>query len=90
VSATSAWHKRLQDVFEVANIKPALSHRFRHTFATDLLTPKPGVPALPLELVSAYVGHSNPNVTIKHYSHWIEPRIQATSDVLRDRYKQAS
>lgn len=75
------WRVRLKLVFERANILNAGSHRFRHTFATSLLTKD-----IPLELVSAWLGHRSVAITQQHYSHWVESRIQAASNVLRALY----
>jgi integrase/recombinase XerD len=75
------WRKRLNLVFGLAQIEKAGSHRFRHTFATDLLTK-----GIPLELVSAWLGHRSVKITQQHYSHWVESRIQAASNVLRGLY----
>lgn len=77
-----AWRKRLQFIFKAANIRNPGSHRFRHTFATDLL--EKGVS---IELVSRWLGHSSIKITQEHYSHFIESRIQAASDVLRRLYQ---
>lgn len=79
--AVEAWRKRLAMVFKHANIANAGSHRFRHTFAYDLLTKH-----VSIEIVSRFLGHSDIKTTIKHYSHFLEKRIQANSDVLRRLY----
>lgn len=77
-----AWRKRLAMVFQAAKIThdPG-SHRFRHTFATDLLER-----GYSIELVSKWLGHESIKVTQQHYSHWVESRIQAASDQLRKLY----
>jgi integrase/recombinase XerD len=85
VSVTDTWQSRLKKVFETAEIKNGGSHRFRHTFATSLLTQ-----GVKFELVSRWLGHASIKVTEKHYSHFLEDRIQAASDVLRDLYANAS
>lgn len=55
------------------------AHRFRDTFATELL-----LNGVPLERVSMLLGHSSVKVTEKHYSPWIRERQeQAEADVKR-------
>ena len=72
-----AWRKRLAMVFEEAKVR-GTSHQFRHTFATDLLTRDVSV-----ERVARWLGNST-RICEKHYSHWIESRVQSASDVLRE------
>lgn len=81
VSAVDVWHNRLRQVFDEAGVPTGTSHRFRHTFATDLLTQ-----GVSIELVSRWLGHSSVKITERHYSHWIEERIGKASQVLRDIY----
>ena len=85
-NAVEAWRVRLEKVFEVAGItEDPGSHRFRHTFATALLTL-----GVSIELVSRWLGHNSVKITEQHYSHFLEDRIQAASNVLRDLYANAS
>lgn len=86
-NAVEAWRVRLEKVFEVAGItEDPGSHRLRHTFAHRLLS---GRKPVGIDLVSRWLGHSSVKVTEKHYSHFLEDRIQAASDVLRDIYATA-
>lgn len=58
----------------VKNVHP---HRFRDTFAVELL-----LSGVPLERVSVLLGHSSVKVTEKHYSPWVKSRQnQAEEDV---------
>jgi len=61
-------------VFKAAKIPGAHPHRFRHTFAVELL--KKGVP---MEEVSVLLGHSSVRITEKHYASWVQSR----QDILR-------
>lgn len=73
------WSKRLNQVFEAAGIKDGTSHRFRHTFAVDLL--QNGVD---IKHVSMLLGHESVLTTEEHYSAWIQSRQDAlNADVLR-------
>lgn len=44
-------------------------HRFRDTFAVELL-----LKGLPIEQVSVLLGHSSLRVTEKHYAPWVKAR----------------
>ena len=55
------------------------AHRFRDTFAVELL-----LAGVPLERVSILLGHTSVKVTERHYSPWIRERQeQAEADVRR-------
>ncbi|PYV86295.1 MAG: hypothetical protein DMG05_20165, partial [Acidobacteria bacterium] len=53
----------------IAVITNGYSHRFRDTFAVELL--KEGVP---IESVSVLLGHRSVKVTEKHYAPWVKER----------------
>jgi integrase len=78
-SATGDWQRTLKAVFDVARIPDGHAHRFRDTFAVDLL--QAGVP---IERVSTLLGHSSIKVTEKYYSPWVRARQeQLEADVRR-------
>ena len=52
--------------FELAKVDGAHSHRFRDTFAVELL-----LAGTPLETVSVLLGHSSVKITEKHYKPWV-------------------
>lgn len=55
------------------------AHRFRDTFAVELL-----LAGVPLERVSILLGHSSVRITEKHYAPWVRERQeQAEADVKR-------
>ena len=58
--------RRAADEAGVYRTEPLRLHDLRHTFATGLL--RAGVP---VTLVSATLGHANPSITLKVYSHVI-------------------
>jgi integrase/recombinase XerD len=77
--ATGNWQRRLKGVFQEAGIPDGHAHRFRDTFAVELL--KAGVP---MERVSVLLGHSSIKVTEKYYSPWVaERQEQLEADVRR-------
>ena len=78
-SASGDWQRALKGVFSDAKIPHGHAHRFRDTFAVGLL--EKGVP---MDRVSALLGHSSIKVTEKHYSPWIRARQeQLEADVKR-------
>lgn len=68
-TASDLWRRKLATVFKTADIPGGHPHRFRHTFAVELL--KNGVP---MEEVSILLGHSSVRITEKHYSSWAQAR----------------
>jgi integrase/recombinase XerD len=55
------------------------AHRFRDTFAVELL-----LAGVPLERVSILLGHTSLRITEKHYAPWVRERQeQAEADVKR-------
>jgi integrase/recombinase XerD len=78
-TAIGDWQGRLLDLAKPAKVPNLHAHRFRDTFAVELL-----LKGVPLERVSILLGHSSVKVTEKHYSPWIRERQeQAEADVKR-------
>jgi integrase len=50
-----------------AKVKKLNMHALRHTFASLLLSQRPPTP---INEVSSYLGHSDPMITLKIYTHW--------------------
>lgn len=63
----------------VKNIHP---HRFRDTFAVELL-----LAGVPLERVSILLGHASVKVTEKHYSPWVKARQAQLEDDMRSTWE---
>lgn len=69
----------LKQVFKTAEIVHGYCHRFRHTFAVELL-----LVGTPIERVAVLLGHQNIRVTQQHYNAWTAPRQeQLEQDVRR-------
>jgi integrase len=66
---TGNWRRSLRKVFSLAQINGGHPHRFRDTFAVELL-----LAGVPLERVSILLGHSSLRITEKHHSPWIHAR----------------
>lgn len=68
-SAISDWQEKLKALFNLARVANGHAHRFRDTFATELL-----LNGVPLERVSILLGHSSIRITERHYSPWVRSR----------------
>ena len=78
-SAVGDWQRSLGRLFKLAKVPDGHAHRFRDTFAVELL--KAGVP---LDRVSVLLGHQSVRVTERHYSPWVSARQeQLEADVRR-------
>ena len=77
--ATKNWQKSLKTIFNSAGIPEGHSHRFRDTFAVELL-----LQGVPIERVSILLGHGSVKITEKHYAPWVKARQeQLEADVRR-------
>jgi integrase/recombinase XerD len=78
-SCVGDWQRSLRRLFRLAAVPDAHAHRFRDTFAVELL-----LRGVPLERVGALLGHRSVKVTEKHYSPWVSARQeQLEGDVRR-------
>ncbi|MGB0115884.1 MAG: tyrosine-type recombinase/integrase [Terriglobales bacterium] len=78
-SCVGDWQRSLRRLFRLAGVPDAHAHRFRDTFAVELL-----LAGVPLERVSILLGHQSVRITEKHYSPWVAARQeQLESDVRR-------
>jgi integrase/recombinase XerD len=78
-SVTRDWQRALRKLFQLATVAEGHAHRFRDTFAVELLSA-----GVPLERVSMLLGHHSTGVTEKHYSPWVRDRQeQLEADVRR-------
>jgi integrase/recombinase XerD len=68
-SAVADWQRALRKLFALADVKNGHAHRFRDTFAVELL-----LAGVPLEDVSVLLGHSDVKITLKHYAPWVKER----------------
>jgi integrase len=78
-SCVGDWQRSLKKLFRLAGVPEGHAHRFRHTFATDLL-----LAGVPLDRVATLLGHANSRITERHYAPWIRARQeQLEADVRR-------
>jgi integrase len=81
-SAVGDWQRTLRRVFKLAKVPGGHAHRFRDTFAVELL--KAGVP---LDRVSVLLGHQSTRVTERHYSPWVRERQEQLEVDVRRTWK---
>ena len=77
-SAKGKWQRRLQRLFEFASVVGGHAHRFRDTFAVELL-----LAGVPLDRVSVLLGHSSIRITERHYAPWTRSRQEQIEADLR-------
>lgn len=68
-SVIGNWQRALKKLFKLAKVAGGHAHRFRHTFAAELL-----MAGVPLTSVTQLLGHSSEKITEKYYSAWIKGR----------------
>lgn len=68
-SSVRSWQTRLRKVFELAGISDGHPHRLRDTYAVELL-----LAGVPIERVSALLGHRSVRITEVHYAPWVRSR----------------
>jgi site-specific recombinase XerD len=71
------YRRVFREVAKLAGVKGAHPHRFRDTFAVELL-----LNHVPIEQVSMLLGHSSIKVTEKHYLPWVRARQQQLEESL--------
>jgi integrase/recombinase XerD len=81
-TAVTNWRARLQRLFELAGIPDGHAHRFRDTFAVELL-----LASVPIERVSVLLGHQSVRITERHYSPWAKSRQEQLEADLRKAWK---
>ena len=63
--------RSLRKLFKLAGVPKGHAHRFRDTFAVELLLAN-----VPIERVSVLLGHASVRITEKHYAPWVRDRQQ--------------
>jgi integrase/recombinase XerD len=73
-----SWQKRLRKLFKLAEVSDGHAHRFRNTFAVELL-----LAGVPLERVSILLGHQSVRITERYYAAWTDSRQRQVEADLR-------
>ncbi len=73
-----SWQKRLRKLFKLAGVSDGHAHRFRDTFAVELL-----LAGVPLERVSILLGHQSVRVTERYYAAWTDSRQRQVEEDLQ-------
>ena len=81
---SSVWQEAYRKLFKHAGIE-GHPHRFRHTFARNLL-----VNEVPLETVRLLLGHKRLAVTEKHYSRFVPERQALIETQIRKAWRRTS
>jgi integrase len=68
-AVVGSWQRRLRKLFQLANVSDGHGHRFRDTFAAELL-----LAGVPIERVAILLGHHSVKITEKYYSAWTDAR----------------
>jgi integrase/recombinase XerD len=76
------WQHRLQRLFQLAGVGGGHAHRFRDTFAVELL-----LAGVPLDRVSILLGHSSVRITERHYAPWTRSRQEQIESDLKEAWK---
>jgi integrase/recombinase XerD len=78
-SAVGDYQRAFKKLYKLAKVDGGHAHRWRDTFAVELL-----LAGVPIERVSILLGHQSVKITEKHYSPWNQARQdQSDADVRR-------
>lgn len=78
ISAVKIWERTFQRLFELAKVPGGTLHRFRDTFAVELL-----LKGVALDQVSILLGHSSVKITEIHYAPWVKARQEQLEVAIR-------
>jgi integrase/recombinase XerD len=78
-SCVGDWQRSVRRLFRLAGVPDGHAHRFRDTFAVELL-----LAGVPLDRVSILLGHQSVKVTERHYTPWLRAgQEQVEADIRR-------
>jgi hypothetical protein len=80
-SAVGNYGRAMRTLYKLAGVKNGHAHRWRDTFATELL-----LKGATIGQVAALLGHQSTKVTEKHYSPWVKARQEQLEAVVRRRF----
>ena len=77
-SCVGDYQRAFKRLYEIAKIEGGHAHRWRDTFAVELL-----LSGVPLDQVSILLGHQSVRVTERHYSPWVKARQEQLEAAVR-------
>ncbi len=77
-TATGKWRNRLAKVFKLAKVEGGHTHRFRDTFAVELL-----LRGVPIDQLAILLGHSSVRITERYYAPWVKSRQERLEQLVR-------
>lgn len=77
-SCVGDYQRAFKKLYELAKVENGHMHRWRDTFAVELL-----LAGVPLEQVSVLLGHQSIKVTERHYSPWVKARQEQLEAAVR-------
>lgn len=81
-SCVGDYERAFKKLFKLAGIENGHAHRWRDTFAVELLLAR-----VPISDVQTLLGHSSIKVTEKHYSPWVVARAEQLESTVRATFK---
>lgn len=82
-TATGNARRSFRRICKAAGVKNGHPHRFRDTFAVNLL-----LKGVPLETVSILLGHASIKITQKHYAPWVRSRQEKLEEEVMKTWQQ--
>ena len=77
-SCVSVFQRSFKRLYEIAKVENGHAHRWRDTFAVELL-----LAGVPIDQVSVLLGHQSIKVTERHYSPWVKSRQEQLEAAVR-------
>jgi integrase/recombinase XerD len=81
-SCVGDYQRAFKRLYEIAKVENGHMHRWRDTFAVELL-----LAGIPLEQVSVLLGHQSIKVTERHYAPWAKARQDQLEAAVRQTFK---
>jgi integrase/recombinase XerD len=80
-SCVGDYQRAFKKLYELAKVENGHAHRWRDTFAVELL-----LAGVPIEQVAILLGHQSTKVTEKHYSPWVRARQEQLEAAVRSTF----
>jgi integrase/recombinase XerD len=81
-SCVGDYQRAFKKLYELAKVENGHAHRWRDTFAVELL-----LAGIPIDQVSVVLGHRSTKVTEKHYSPWVRARQDQLESAVRSTWE---